>query len=158
MRPWIAALLVASALSCSPAPASPDELFEEGTSLLLEGRLETMRGKPVVINYWATWCKPCKAEMPRIVAAAKRYGDRVGFLGVNVEDDVDAAAEFAKRNGMTFPSISDPNGSIRRAEKILGLPVTQFYTSDGELAFNHQGEIKSDDLERKIEEILRASG
>lgn len=115
-----------------------------------------MRGKPVVVNWWATWCKPCKDEMPRIVAAAERYEGRVNFLGVNVEDDVELAAEFAKANDMTFRSVADPDGSIRRANSILGLPVTQFYTSDGDLAFNHQGEIKDDDLEDKIEDTLAA--
>jgi hypothetical protein len=92
--------------------------------------------------------------MPRLVAAAEKYGDRVTFLGVNVEDEPGAAARFVDRFEMRFESIGDPKGEIRRAERILGLPVTQFYGSDGELAFLHNGEIDADELETKIEGVL----
>ncbi len=141
----------------SPGPSSsgaPGEIFG-GSPEKLRTTLAALRGKPVVVNYWATWCTPCKAEMPRVVDAAQEYAGRVNFLGVNVEDDIEAAQKFVRRYDMSFRSVADPDGKIRRAEKILGLPVTQFYGADGELAFVHQGEIKSKDLEEKIEDVLR---
>ena len=114
-----------------------------------------MKGRPVVVNFWATWCEPCKAEMPRLVDASEEYSDRVGFLGVNVEDDIDAAEQFVRDFEIPFRSVADPNGEIRRDEKVLGLPVTQFYGADGDLAYVHQGEIKADELEKRIEDALR---
>jgi cytochrome c biogenesis protein CcmG, thiol:disulfide interchange protein DsbE len=156
LRRFAAVLLLLFAACATPAPSQPGGI-EEGTPSIFEEALADLRGKPVVVNWWATWCKPCTAEMPRIVDAAKEYKDRVAFLGVDVEDDTELAAEFAKDYGMTFRSIADPDGKIRKAESILGLPVTQFYDADGELVFNHQGEIKEDDLEEKIEEVLDLS-
>lgn len=117
--------------------------------------IASFRGEPVVVNFWATWCEPCKAEMPRLVEAARRYDGRVRFLGVNVEDAREEAEAFARRFGIPFPNLADPGGDIRRTERIVGLPTTQFYRADGELAFVHSGEIDDEALEGKIEELLR---
>lgn len=113
-----------------------------------------MAGKPVVVNYWATWCDPCRAEMPRIVAAASRYKGRVGFIGVNVEDDLASARSFARRYRMSFRSYAMSKAEVQRSQDILGLPVTQFYGAAGDLAFVHQGEIQHADLIDKIAELL----
>lgn len=136
------------AVSCAASPKAD-------APSTLEARLKALEGKPVVVNYWATWCAPCKKEMPRVVEAAKKYEGKVSFLGVNVEDDAEAAAAFEESYDVAFESVADPKGAIRRQQDILGLPVTQFYGSDGSLAFVHQGEIKADQLEEKIEEVLR---
>lgn len=121
----------------------------------LASAIRNERPLPVVVNYWATWCDPCKKEMPRLVAAAKRYEGRIAFLGVNVEDDREAAQAFAKRYGVMFRSYAMSRAEVQRAQDILGLPVTQFFGPDGELAFVHQGEITADDIEEKIENVLR---
>jgi cytochrome c biogenesis protein CcmG/thiol:disulfide interchange protein DsbE len=154
-RAVIAFALLLLAASCGGAPTTGD--IDDGTPGLLEARLEQLEGKPVVVNYWATWCLPCKNEMPHIVDFAKRFEGRVEFVGVNVQDNAEAAADFVKEYGMTFRSIADPKGEIRRAERLLGLPATQFYDAEGELAFLKQGEIKRDELEEKIEDVLAAS-
>jgi thiol-disulfide isomerase/thioredoxin len=120
----------------------------------LAAAIRSMRPKPVVVNYWATWCDPCKKEMPRIVAAAARYRRWVGFIGVNVEDDRDAAQRFADRYHIPFLSYATSKAEVARSQRILGLPVTQFYRADGELAFDHQGEIKTRELNEKIEELI----
>ncbi len=88
------------------------------------------------------------------MAAYEKYKGRVAFLGIDVQDDPDAAPDFARRYRIPFRSLADRAGDIRRKEKILGLPVTQFYDDDGDLAFVHNGEIRSDELEEKIEELL----
>jgi thiol-disulfide isomerase/thioredoxin len=151
-------LLAVIARSCSGgSDGSADNGGGDPPASLLADALASFEGEVVVVNFWATWCEPCKVEMPHIVKAAAAYEGRVRFLGVNVEDDVEAAADFAKRYGMRFRSISDPAGDIRRAERLLGLPATQFYDASGELAFLKQGEIKADELDEKIEQTLRAS-
>lgn len=127
----------------------------DGSVERFEETLETMRGKPVVVNYWATWCAPCKEEMPRLVAAARTYRGKVRFLGVDVQDDRAAARRFADTYKMPFTSLADPQRAIVRDQKILGLPVTQFFRADGELAFVHSGEIEAAELEEKIEELIR---
>ncbi len=117
--------------------------------------ISSFRGEPVVVNFWATWCEPCKAEMPRLVDAARRYEGRVRFLGVNVEDARDEAEAFAREFRIPFPNLADRRGEIRREERIVGLPTTQFYRADGELAFVHSGEINDEELEEKIEQLLQ---
>jgi hypothetical protein len=92
--------------------------------------------------------------MPRLVDAATRYKGRVAFVGVNVEDDRASARAFARRHGIPFTSYAISRAEVQRSQDILGLPVTQFYRADGELAFVHQGEISSDDLREKIDELL----
>jgi thiol-disulfide isomerase/thioredoxin len=126
-----------------------------GSASRLASAIRSKRPKPLVVNYWATWCDPCRKEMPRLVDAAGRYGKRVAFIGVNVEDDRTAAQAFARRYGIPFRSYAMSKAEVQRAQDILGLPVTQFFRADGELAFVHQGEISADDLDAKIEELLR---
>jgi len=109
----------------------------------------------LVVNFWATWCGPCVEEFPRLVEAAHAYADEVAFLGVDVEDDARAAEEFLTRFEVPYPSVGDPKGDIKRAERIVGLPTTQFYRADGELAFVHSGEIEADELTERIDELIR---
>lgn len=162
MRRFIGVLLaLALAAACS---GGGDASRPPGTSALVDGTpsklddtLEALRGKPVVVNYWATWCGPCKEEMPRIVDAANTYEGRVHFLGVDVEDDNASAIRFIDEYEMPFRSLADPDGKIRRAQHLVGLPETQFYTADGELAFAHKGEIQADELIDKIEDVLAVS-
>jgi thiol-disulfide isomerase/thioredoxin len=149
----LAALAVLVSCGRSSAPSGSTSLVA-GSPSRLTSTLESMQGKPVVVNYWATWCGPCKNEMPRIVAAAKKYDGRVRFLGVDVQDDAKSAAAFIERYAMPFRSLSDPDGDIRNAEKVLGLPVTQFYSPEGDLVFMKHGEIFSEELDEKIEDIL----
>ncbi|MEX2394803.1 MAG: TlpA disulfide reductase family protein [Actinomycetota bacterium] len=139
----LALMVVACVKPVDPAPAPRELVIPEG--------------KPAVVNYWATWCVPCKEEMPRLVDAAKRYSDRVSFLGVNVEDDAELAEKFEDTYEIPFESVRDADGKIRDEQGILGLPVTQFYDASGELAFVHQGEIDEGDLEDRIEGVLRLS-
>lgn len=155
-RGLIAVGLLFLAACADPAPRTSQSI-DERPATSLEEALSAMAGEPVVVNFWATWCAPCRAEMPHLVDAARTYEGRVRFLGVNVEDDVEAAAAFAEEFEMPFRSIADPDGTIRRDEKLLGLPATQFYDAAGELSFMKQGEIKADELTDKIEELLRTS-
>ncbi len=154
----VASVLATLLVSCGGGEAAPvatgPGAVVEGSASRLTSAIKAGKGKPVVVNYWATWCEPCKEEMPRLTAAARKYVSRVRFIGANVEDDRTAAQAFARRYGIPFRSFSVTKAEVQRSQNILGLPVTQFFRADGELAFVHQGEISGDDLEEKIEELL----
>jgi thiol-disulfide isomerase/thioredoxin len=159
VRRLVAAVLLTAAACRATPSAAPASSLEPGRIVpgsvgVLRSSLAAMMGRPVVVNYWATWCIPCRAEMPRIAAAATRYGSSVHFVGVDVEDDTGAAEAFAAQRGVKYPMLSDPHGAIRGSERILGLPVTQFYRADGQLAFVNNGEISSDELKMRIDQLL----
>jgi cytochrome c biogenesis protein CcmG, thiol:disulfide interchange protein DsbE len=139
---------IASQPSLAPGQIVP------GSVDTLNATLHALRGKPVVVNYWATWCIPCRAEMPRLAAAATKYGGSVHFLGVDVEDDTKSAEAFARQRDVRYPMMSDPRGAIRSDQRIVGLPVTQFYRSDGALAFVNNGEIQADEVAKRIDDLL----
>jgi cytochrome c biogenesis protein CcmG/thiol:disulfide interchange protein DsbE len=93
--------------------------------------LASLRGKVVVLNFWASDCVPCKQEMPRVEAAARRYGDRVVFVGVDVDDGPGPARAFMKRYGATYPNVSDPIAATAGDYGIIGTPTTLFLDRRG---------------------------
>jgi len=146
--------LVCVAAACSskaPAPSS----IQDVTPAAFKTKVASFKGKPLVVNFWATWCDPCKAEMPRLAAAAKKYDGRVSFLGVDVQDDSSIAAKFAAKEGVGYTSVADPRRDVAQAQGLLGLPVTQFYDANGEKVAVHQGELKADVLDKQIADLLR---
>jgi cytochrome c biogenesis protein CcmG/thiol:disulfide interchange protein DsbE len=116
----------------------------------LMGQLE---GTPVLVNFWGSWCPPCRDEMPRLVAAHDEWGDRVQFLGVDIEDSRSGARDFMDEFGMTFPSVFDPPDAIKTSLGHFGQPVTAFYRSDGTLEFSWTGPIQPDVLEQHLRAI-----
>ena len=85
-----------------------------------------------MVNVWAAWCDPCKAEAPLLHDASQTYGDRVQFLGVDILDSLDGARGFIAEHGLTYPSIFDPAGAIRDSLGMIGQPVTVFYDAERE--------------------------
>jgi thiol-disulfide isomerase/thioredoxin len=105
-----------------------------------ERRIASLRGHPVVVNVWASWCGPCRFEFPAFQDLSARYGKRVAFLGVDSQDSDDAAATFLRETPVPYPSYTDPDEEI--VESIgadLGLPDTAFYDRQGELVHLKQG-------------------
>jgi thiol-disulfide isomerase/thioredoxin len=95
-------------------------------------RLAGLRGRPHVVNLWATWCPPCREELPVLQAAHTALGDRVGFVGVDYADpDPAGALALAQRSGVTYPVVSDPDESLRKALSVIGLPQTVFVDPQG---------------------------
>jgi len=129
----------------------------------LDGRelaLSDFRGKPVVMNFWASWCVPCRLEMPILSSAAQRYRDRVQFLGVNVLDRPEQARAFVRKLGMTFPSVRDEDGEVLARYRVVGLPTTVFITRSGRVLEVHAGPFLGEEgtkrLEGYIAQLLRA--
>ena len=133
----------------SPAPLAAlhgqeNELLPGGTDAY-EQRLAELKGYPVVVNFWASWCGPCRFEFPTLQKLSARYGKRVAFLGVNSQDDADAAATFLAEEPVPYPSYIDPGkGLIESLGGLGGLPDTAFYDRGGELVYLKQGPYTED--------------
>ena len=134
----------ARALAGAPRPLTA--LYSESNRLLhggvnaYERRIAALRGYPLVVNVWASWCGPCRFEFPLFQRLAAEYGKRVAFLGVNSQDSDDAARTFLGEAPVPYPSYTDPNKGI--AESLgagLGLPDTAFYDRRGKLVHLKQG-------------------
>jgi cytochrome c biogenesis protein CcmG, thiol:disulfide interchange protein DsbE len=130
----------AKALAGSPPPLAAlhrqaDELLPGGLDAY-EARIAALRGYPVVVNLWASWCGPCRLEFPVFQQVSAAYGKRVAFLGVNSEDSDDAARTFLGEAPVPYPSYTDPDKDVFRAVgATLGLPVTAFYDREGKLVY-----------------------
>ena len=119
-----------------PALADPDETID----------LTDYRGIPVVMNIWASWCLPCRREMPALEAAHQRLGDAVAFVGVNHQDDRAAALDLVADTAITYPSAYDPQGVVAYDYDAYGMPTTVFVTAQGTIAGRHTGELTEDDV------------
>lgn len=141
----------ARALEGSPPPLA--RLHAQSNRLLGGGptafkrRLVELRGYPVVVNKWASWCGPCRAEFPFFGSQAKgRFGE-VAFLGVNSEDNEADAAGFLTRFPVGYPSYSDPDSEVAQVfNGVTAFPTTAFYDSDGELVYVKQGGYATEEL------------
>lgn len=134
----------AQALAGSPAPLAAlhrqaDRLLGGGQGAY-EKRLAGLRGYPAVVNFWASWCGPCRFEFPLFQKAAAAEGKRIAYLGVDVSDSDDAAATFLEEAPVPYPSYTDPGKDIADGVGAsLGLPDTAFYDARGKLVYLKQG-------------------
>jgi thiol-disulfide isomerase/thioredoxin len=117
-------------------------------------RLAALRGRPVVLNFWASWCPPCLAEMPEFERVHRRLGDRVAFLGVNQRDQAQAAEELARSTGVTYPLAVDPTGRSFDAFGGLGMPTTALIRADGTVADIFAGQLDETLLSERIRRAL----
>ncbi|HKO37788.1 MAG TPA: TlpA disulfide reductase family protein [Solirubrobacterales bacterium] len=146
----------AKALTGAPAPLA--SLYKQANELLpggveaYEKRITELRGYPVVVNVWASWCGPCREEFPVLQKLSARYGKEVAFLGVNSEDSDDLAANFLREEPVPYPSYTDPDKDILDAlGGYGGVPDTAFYDRSGELVFLKQGPYEeSSELEADV--------
>jgi cytochrome c biogenesis protein CcmG/thiol:disulfide interchange protein DsbE len=119
----------------------------------LEGRpvrLVDHRGKVVLVNFWASWCVPCRREFPLL---KELNGDDVAVLGVVFQDSVEAAGAFMREQGATWPGLVDPDGRIAEAYGVRpkpGIPVTVAVSPDGQVVDRQIGEARRQDLERLL--------
>ena len=133
-----------------------------------EIRLSDLRGRPLIINFWATWCAPCRKEMPQFVQAYDRYkSEGLEIVAVNLQEGKSIASRFADDYGMDFKVAVDRDGEVGDQYHLLGLPTTYFVGRDGvirsvftgpfeseERGTKVQGAIGSSELQDRIEEIM----
>ena len=141
---------IPSPLLAKPAPAFSFTLFD-GTVL----RLETLRGKVVFLNFWASWCPPCRAEARMLEAAWRGYGGRdVVFLGINIQDTEEAARRFVEEFDVTYPNGMDPGSKIAIDYGVWGLPETFIIDREGRITYKHVGALGVDTVTAKVDEAL----
>lgn len=120
----------------TPAPAFQGLALLDGRTLSSSDLL----GRPVVFNFWASWCDPCIAEAPDLEAAYKKYqAQGVQMIGIDYRDTDQDAAAFIKEHGITYPTIRDPNGTLANEFGVTGVPETYFIDSDYRFYANGEG-------------------
>ncbi len=123
-----------------------------------EMKLSDLKGKSVVVNFWATWCYYCGVEMPHFQTAFEKYGEDVVFLMIDLTDNQSetpaAGKAFIEDAGYTFPVFYDLQGSAARAYNVISIPMTLFINSKGELVEQRIGAMDEDMLEKAIQDIL----
>lgn len=120
--------------------------------------LAELRGYPVAINFWASWCDPCKAEAGRLAAAARAHAGRVVFLGIDVQDFESDAGRFLKRYRANYVSVRDGGNSTYDRYGLTGLPETYFVDRRGRIVAHKVGEISADELEQGLAAISAQRG
>lgn len=116
-----------------------------------DGMLLAERGHPVVVNVWASWCAPCRAEMPMLQKAADNSAGKVAFFGLATKDDPQAAQRFLNEIGVSYPSLFDGTAEIRVALGVSAFPTTYVFASDGTLIDAVIGSISEQQLAALIE-------
>ena len=123
--------------------------------ILADGRgadLASLRGKPVVLNFWATWCGPCRAEIPDLVALHEGNADVV-VLEVNVREELAAIEDFAAEFGMMMPVVLDQEGEIGRAYGVRNMPTTVFIKADGTIGARWPGFLAGEQLTEFVTQV-----
>ncbi|MBI2755937.1 MAG: TlpA family protein disulfide reductase [Chloroflexi bacterium] len=129
-------------------------LFDGSTFRLSEARAT---GKPVLVNFWASWCVPCREEAPMLEAAWKRNRDRVMFVGVDVQDTEADALAFLREFKITYPNGAGNAGPISVTYGMRGVPESYFVTADGRVIRKWNGPLGTAGLEQFLAELFRAN-
>lgn len=130
----------------------PDDAIEtlDGGSF----SLADFRGRPAVVNFFASWCVPCLAEMPGFERVHQDLGDQVTFVGLNLQDTTEAGASVVERTGVTYTIGRDPNGTLFQTLGAFAMPTTVFVDAEGRIVDMQPGEISATELEDRIREVL----
>ena len=135
----------------SPAPDFELASLENGRPI----RLSSFRGHVVVLNFWASWCAPCRLEAPGLRRVSQRYGDQgVRFLGVDYRDDAAAAGAFVDEFRWGYPSVSDPSGSLAYDYELIGFPTTFIIDPAGTMRYRFVGYLDEPVLEDALNDVL----
>ncbi len=117
-------------------------------------RLSQFRGKPLVVNFWATWCVPCEAEHSTMLAAARAQQGQVQFVGVLYQDEPDGARRYLKRKGQAYPNFEDPVSRCSMDFGVAGVPETFFIDAQGIVRHKEVGPVNHGLIARILEPLL----
>ena len=131
------------------APDFTGELID-GTSITLS----ELQGKPVIINFWATWCGPCVKEMPAFERLKDDFGDKIGIIAVNCGDDAGTVKDFVEENGYTFPVVLDEEYSISMLYPTNSIPYTVVVDAEGRVTHISTGALDADTMYERYKEAL----
>ena len=113
------------------------------------------KGKPILINFFASWCLPCREEMPVIEKIVREYGPKgVVFLGIAVDDTEEKMKDFIKKYGVTFPVGLDKTAKIQKSFDIYGIPTTYFISKQGIINYSHSGAVTEELLHHELDKLL----
>jgi cytochrome c biogenesis protein CcmG, thiol:disulfide interchange protein DsbE len=140
-------------LAPEPALNHPAPDFTLQTLDGKEFSLAAMRGTPVVLNFWATWCGPCQRELPALQAAAERYDGQVWIVGVDQGEEAETVQAYVDRIGLTFPIPMDTEMEVGNRYKVMGMPTTFFIDANGMIRHTWMGEMNSVTLAEGIDKI-----
>jgi len=127
---------------------------------MLDGSTRTLaayRGKPMVVNFFASWCVPCRTEMPDLQKVHQQLGEKVVFVGLAVRDEENDAAAFVKRSGATYDTGRDPSGKIFSDLGGINMPSTYFVSPDGRVVGDHPGALTAGKLRSLVQQYLHVS-
>jgi cytochrome c biogenesis protein CcmG, thiol:disulfide interchange protein DsbE len=141
----LAACTADADLAGPPVPDRPFETFAGD-----ETSLAAYTGEPLVVNFFASWCPPCVAELPDLQRVHEDLGDDVRFVGLNTQDSRAAAAELVERTGVTFDLGIDPDGALFRDFEVVGMPSTFLVDADGAVVHRHTGLV----TERQLRDLV----
>lgn len=145
MRVWLFSLMLVLLVGCSPQISSIEDeqpfYAWDFTLETIDGdaiTLSEQRGKWVIINFWATWCAPCRQEMPTLQMIAEDYPD-VLVLGINLRESVETISPYREELGVTFPILINPDDQLLTDYQVIGLPQTLIVSPDGEVMMREFG-------------------
>jgi cytochrome c biogenesis protein CcmG/thiol:disulfide interchange protein DsbE len=141
-------------LKGKPAPAFTATDLRTGETVTLDG----VRGQPLVLNFWASWCEPCKLEHPTVEWGARTFGHRARFLGVLFEDSAENARRYLDLRGTGIPHLIDPSSRIAVDYGTTGVPETYFIDANGIIQEKHIGPIDPQTLKRHLDRIAPERG
>ena len=156
-----AALIGASCAESGTRASCPTNGLPSGPLALPDCSLEQfnamitgLRGTPVVVNFWGSWCGPCRVEAPHLATVSREFEGQVQFLGVDILDNLPSAREFIREYGWQYPSIFDPDEEIHDGLGYFGQPNTVIYGRGGDVEWDHTGAIEADMLRERIRAVL----
>ena len=123
----------------------------------LEGKtfdLQKLHGTPVVLNFWATWCYPCKAEHAALQAAARHYSTAVQFLGVVYQDSPETAKDYLRAQSSVFANLVDPHARMAIDYGVAGVPESYFISPQGRIVYKHAGVLDTALLQRILDPLV----
>ncbi len=154
---------IAAAPTFAPPPGMPaapyvDNAAPDFTLPQLDNEslsVSDSRGKPTLINFWASWCPPCRRELPALQAAYESYGDTIGFLAIDVKEEPQTVNGFVEEMGLTFPILLDQDGQVSDvAYEVRGIPTTIFVDANGVVAARHVGPLDEAAIDSYLAPLL----